>query len=125
MTPQNGNPGAGGAGASKVRSPQQQNNTKPTPTRPWLEVSWGAATVVCFHGREAQTLALLLHQGASGFTSGQASPLGWARRTSAYIFKLRAAGLVITTTPTTIGGGVTVGRYVLVTPVTVIARHGC
>lgn len=125
MTPQNGNPGAGGAGASKVRSPQQQNSSKPTPTRPWLEVSWGAGMQIRFHGREAQTLALLLRKGKRGFTSGQASPLGWARRTSAYIFKLRAAGLVITTTPTTIAGGVTVGCYVLVTQVQVIARHGC
>lgn len=125
MTPQNGNPGAGGAGASKVRSPQQRNNPKPTPTRPWLEASWGAGVQIRFHGREAQTLALLLRKGKRGFTSGQASPLGWARRTSAYIFKPRAAGLVITTTPTTIAGGVTVGRYVLVTLVQVIARHGC
>ena len=125
MTPQNGNPGAGGTGASKVRLPQQQNSSNPTPTRPWLEASWGAGMQIRFHGREAQTLALLLRKDKRGFTSGQASSLGWARRTSAYVFKLRAAGLLITTIPTTIAGGVTVGRYVLTTQVQVVARYGC
>lgn len=31
-------------------------------------------------GREAQTLRLLVHVGPVGFTSGEALPLGWARR---------------------------------------------
>jgi hypothetical protein len=124
MTPTNGNSGAVNAGDSQSRSAGKQNKTKSIKTLPWIEVSWGS-NVVRFIGRDAQTLALLLHYGAAGFTSGQASSLGWARRTSGYIFKLRKAGLDIHTAPQTLPCGTSVGRYTLRTAVTVIARHGC
>ena len=124
MTPQNENPGAGNAGASPVGSKAKQNRNNPTRTRPWIEVSWGS-NVVRFNGREAQTLALLLHYGAAGFTNGQASSCGWARRTSAYIFKLRRAGLEINTATLPLPCGASVGLYILHSTVIVIARHGC
>ncbi|MFN3815161.1 hypothetical protein [Brevundimonas sp.] len=69
-------------------------------------------------GREAQTLALLLTTGPRGFTSGEASPLGWARRTSAYIFKLRRLGLPIATAREATPDGARVARYTLAGPVT-------
>lgn len=56
------------------------------------------ADPVAFRGREAQTLKLLIDTAPRGFTSGEASPLAWARRTSAYIHDLRGAGVPIATT---------------------------
>lgn len=73
------------------------------------------------HGREAQTLALLIENGPRGFTSGEASPLGWARRTSHYIHKLRTAGFSIETHQEKAGDAL-IGRYVLTQPVTVVGR---
>jgi hypothetical protein len=72
-------------------------------------------------GREAQTLALLVSVGPSGFTSGEASPLGWARRTSHYVRKLRLAGVPIATTRERIGDA-TVGRYALAATVHLIGQ---
>ncbi len=69
-------------------------------------------------GREAQTLVLLLKRPA-GFTSGEASPLGWARRTSHYVLRLRQRGLQIRTHREKAGDAV-VGRYILVSSVDVI-----
>lgn len=71
-------------------------------------------------GREAQTLALLIESGPRGFTSGEASPLGWARRTAHYIYRLRVAGFLIETHLEN-AGDARIGRYVLTQPVTVIA----
>lgn len=70
---------------------------------------------ITFTGREAQTLALLLAKGPAGFTSGEASPLGWARRTSHYVMKLRRAGVPVLTTRER-AGDATVGRYTLAGP---------
>jgi len=70
-------------------------------------------------GRLAQTLALLIRTGAGGFTSGEASPLGWARRTSDYVHQLRARGVRMAT----IGertGDARIGRYRLADPVTLL-----
>jgi hypothetical protein len=66
--------------------------------------------------REAQTLALLIERGSLGFTSGEASPVGWARRTSEYIRKLRSKGVAIVTTREAVADGARVGRYVLTAP---------
>lgn len=73
-------------------------------------------------GREAQTLALLLTTGPRGFTSGEASRLGWARRTSAYVFKLRRLGLPIVTRREPTPDGAVVARYSLAAPVVVVGR---
>lgn len=70
-------------------------------------------------GREAQTLGLLIMRGEVGMTSGEASPLGWARRTSAYVHKLRRAGFGISTTRER-AGDASVARYRLVEPVEVL-----
>jgi hypothetical protein len=70
-------------------------------------------------GREAQTLLLLIVRAEKGLTSGEASPLGWARRTSAYVRKLRLAGIPIQTTRERIGDA-SVGRYRLTVQVKVL-----
>lgn len=124
MTPKNGNPGAGGAGASKVRSPKQQNTKKVTQPKPMLKVHRASDNAaMTFHGREAQTLDLLIQCGARGLTSGEASPLGWARRTSAYVKNLRDGGVNITTTREPASGAM-VGRYRLLDSFTIVASHG-
>ena len=74
-------------------------------------------------GREAQTLALLIATAPRGFTSGEASPLGWARRTSHYVFRLRRLGVQIITTPEE-AGDARVGRYALVGPLVVVPPEG-
>jgi hypothetical protein len=75
-------------------------------------------------GRDAQTLRLLLSTGAMGFNSGEASPLGWARRTSHYIFKLRRAGIPIATTWETTADGARVARYTLAARLEVVTEGG-
>lgn len=75
-------------------------------------------------GRKAQTLSLLNAKGDQGFTSGDASPLGWARRTSAYVRKLRRSGVPILTTWETTPDGSRIGRYTLQAPVTVVQKEG-
>ena len=74
--------------------------------------------------REVQTLRLLLERGSIGFTSGEASPLGWARRTSAYIYQLRRKGLAIATTREAVADGASVARYILTDRAEVIAEPG-
>lgn len=78
----------------------------------------GAAATV--RGREAQTLHLLIKKGAAGFTSGEASPLGWARRTSHYIMKLRRAGFPIGMVREETPDGSRVGRYFLLAAVEIL-----
>lgn len=72
-------------------------------------------------GREAQTLDLLIQSGDAGFTSGEASPLGWARRTSDYVLKLRRKGVPVSTTRERAGDAV-VGRYRLAGRVRVLSE---
>ncbi|WP_087138878.1 winged helix domain-containing protein [Brevundimonas diminuta] len=85
-----------------------------------ITVHWdGVQRTFC--GRKAKTLALLIEKGPRGFTSGEASPLGWARRTSHYIYTLRASGLAIETVGEK-AGDARIGRYVLIQPVTVVGR---
>lgn len=70
-------------------------------------------------GRLAQTMRLLLQCGEDGFTSGDASPLGWARRTSGYIHDLRKLGIPIETRWEALSDGVRIGRYLLAAQVEV------
>ena len=70
-------------------------------------------------GRLAQTMDLLIRVGANGVTSGEASPLGWARRTSHYVHRLRQLGVQIGTTRENLTDA-RVGRYALTAPVTVV-----
>lgn len=79
---------------------------------------------VTVKGREAQSLRLLIRVGPAGFTSGEASPLGWARRTSHYIMKLRRAGFPIGMVREGTPDGSMVGRYSLDAPVEVLAEGG-
>lgn len=70
-------------------------------------------------GRLTQTMMLLLQCGENGFTSGDASPLGWARRTSGYIHDLRKLGIPIETRWEALSDGVRIGRYLLAAQVEV------
>lgn len=89
---------------------------------PWIKVRVPpSGELVTVAGREAQTLDLLLATGPRGFTSGEASPLGWARRTSAYVHKLRRLGIPILTVWETVGDA-RVGRYVLAAGLLVVER---
>lgn len=82
--------------------------------------SGDAGKVVILTGRTAQTLLLLMESGQSGLTSGDASVLGWARRTSAYIHRLRSFGFEITTTRETTSDGSCIGRYHLIDNVDIL-----
>lgn len=82
---------------------------------------------VAVNGRVAQTLRLLIDRGPRGFTSGEASPLGWARRTSDYVHKLRRLGFPIGMEREPTPDGAVVGRYALTGRVVVLedgAAHG-
>ncbi len=75
-------------------------------------------------GRPAQTLLELHRRGITGATSGELSPLGWARRSSAYVFDLRAMGFEIETQYEEIGDAL-VGRYILRTAIEVLPMGEC
>lgn len=79
-----------------------------------------AGKVVILTGRTAQTMLLLIESGQAGMTSGDASVLGWARRTSAYIHRLRSLGFEITTTRETTSDGSCIGRYHLIDTVDIL-----
>lgn len=118
------NPGAGGTGASNGRSSKQQNTKNVARKAVWLEATWlPNQQPYRFTGREAQSLNELIRAGTAGLTSGDFSSYGWARRTSAYVHKLRAR-LDISTTFELVPPDATVGRYRLQTPVVVVARNG-
>lgn len=72
--------------------------------------------------RLVQTARLLLKTGRTGFTSGEASPFGWARRTSAYVHALRGLGVPIETLRERTPDGMLIGRYRLSEAVMVISQ---
>jgi hypothetical protein len=96
--------------ASRTRTLPQITVAEPETDRRWR-----------FAGREAQTLRELIRRGPAGTTSGELSPMGWARRSSSYVFKLRAAGLDIATVREP-AGDAWVGRYVLHTRLVVLGE---
>jgi hypothetical protein len=125
MILQRQNPGGDDAGALDACSTAEENGRKVTRTRPWLKVQViGRNRMGFVHGRLAQTLWLLINSGSKGQTAGDASPMGWARRTSHYVFKLRQLGLDITTIRELTSDGARIGRYRLNTPLSVIDSHG-
>ena len=118
------NPAAGerasGARDASQGATRSDHTTGNTADKPRLTVCLPPSTdPITVEGREAQTLALLMRTGPRGFTSGEASPLGWARRTSAYVRKLRLAGVPILTTWETTDDA-RIGRYSLAGPVVVV-----
>lgn len=122
MAPEKKNPAAGReangvSGASRAAG-QTEHNTTAKRVKPCLRVCYEGRTLTVT-GRKAQTLALLMERGAKGFTSGEASPLGWARRTSSYVHELRELGLPIVTQWED-AGDTRVGRYILTAPVVVV-----
>jgi hypothetical protein len=73
-----------------------------------------------FQGREAWTLRHLLNAGPAGITTLEQPAPRWSH----YVFKLRKAGLVISTDRETHGGSYpgSHGRYRLETSVTVVSE---
>lgn len=129
MNPNKMNPAAGaradGARNASLGGARSEDSTARKSGKPALTVWLDAvAAPVTVHGREAQTLALLIQKGAAGFTSGEASPLGWARRTSHYIFKLRGLGFPIVTAREPTPDGSVVARYSLAGRVCVVSKGG-
>lgn len=129
MNPQTMNPAAGeradGVRKASLGGGPSDHTTGRKAHKPSITVRvWPDGEPVTVEGREAQTLRLLLSAGPSGFTSGEASPLGWARRTAAYIFKLRRLGLPIATAREATPDGATVARYILAGPVVTVAEGG-
>ena len=127
MDLENEGPGAGGAarGAGVVALGQATPSSKCRRTREALTARvLPDGHPVTVSGREAQTLRLLISLGPAGFTSGEASPLGWARRTSHYVFKLRGVGFPIATVREPTADGAMVARYSLACPVEVLTEGG-
>lgn len=102
-------------------NPSNQGRKPKLPSLTFVSGPNGSEMTV--RGREAQTLALLLKTGPNGFTSGEASPLGWARRTSAYIRELRLKGLQILTVWES-ASDCRIGRYILLSPISVVTDGG-
>lgn len=102
-------------------SPHQPTQKKIS-GKPWVKVMWRGQVVPLF-GRQAQTIMLLIECGPKGVTSGEASPLGWAKRTAAYVHKLRNIGFDIRTTYERVSDAL-IGRYTLMEPVAVVACPG-
>ena len=129
MTTDRMNPAAGcttnGARIAQLGGSQSDNTTQAAIGKPTLVVRTAPDTEpVALIGRVAQTLALLMRKGAAGVTSGEASPLGWARRTSQYVFRLRGYGFEIETHREKAFDGVVIARYVLTSPVEVLQEWG-
>lgn len=125
MDPTNERPGPGRERgpswiASRTTKPRNNNRGKRTLQRLTFRLTTEGDPLTV-SGRMAQTLALLVKVGPSGFTSGEASPLGWARRTSHYVMQLRELGVSILTTRERVGDAV-IGRYCLTAPVYVVAE---
>jgi hypothetical protein len=74
-----------------------------------------------FQGREAWTLRHLLNAGPAGITTLEQPAPRWSH----YVFKLRKAGLVITTARESHSGAYpgSHGRYRLETPVTIVSEN--
>lgn len=116
---------AGGAGRLHSRSGKpSERSTKRVNRKPRLTFGATDGSRITVRGRQAQTLALLVERGLRGFTSGEASPFGWARRTSHYISCLRKLGLQIETRREPAGDGAKVGRYILACPPPIYGEGG-
>ena len=126
MTPQRENPAAGrtadGVRDASRAAGRSDLNTTAKASKASLTVRLDDRTLTV-EGRSAQTLALLIQCGNRGFTAGEASPLGWARRTSHYVHELRQLGFPILTRWEA-AGDARVGRYILGGSVAVVARRG-
>jgi len=125
--PETTNPAAGATangvlvGACPLENRPTEPSSKPRGDKPKLTVKVASdGPTITVTGRDAQTLALLIQSGPTGFTSGEASPLRWARRTSAYVHDLRGVGIPIATQRETTPDGASVARYALAGPVVVV-----
>jgi len=108
-------PGAGDTargGKSAPLASERAQNTPPVGGNKLIVRVVPTGPTMTLSGREAQTIKLLIERGARGFTSGEALSLGWARRTSHYVWKLRRRGVPIITTRE-ITADARLGRYSL------------
>ena len=124
MAPQRENPvsratGGGVRDASRAAGRSDLNTTAKA-IKASLTVRLDDRTLTV-EGRLAQTLSLLIQCGNRGVTAGEASPLGWARRTSHYVHELRQLGFPILTEWEE-AGDARIGRYILMAGVAVVAR---
>lgn len=109
---------------------QQQSSTKKSSTtakgrrQPPITVKLvdSGAVIDVPGGREAEMLRLLIERGEQGTTTGEASPLGWSRRVSAYIKSLRDLGLPIGKTMEPTPDGARVARYRLDAVIRIMER---
>jgi hypothetical protein len=127
MSPNDGRPAAGvnRSGPSDVsRQGQLKNTRKRSGAQHKLSFKLAPDGVpITVRGREAQALDLLINAGPHGVTSGEASPLGWARRTSHYVYRLRALGVPIVTVMED-ASDARVGRYSFSGPLWVVTSEG-
>jgi hypothetical protein len=124
QTPKAGGAAKGVIGLHSRSGKPAQGNTLGPKGKPEVHFRGPDGTPLTVRGRLAQTLTLLIEKGRQGFTSGDASKFGWARRTSAYIARLRALGLAIETLWETTADGCRIGRYVLAQPVLILKGRG-
>ena len=108
-----GGVGNGSRGADEVKG----TSTLRTPAG--LSISL-ANEIVTVSGRLAQTLQVLIQRGASGLSTDEAARLGWARRLSDYIAKLKKRGVPICKVWERTADGARIGRYLLCGPFSVV-----
>lgn len=108
-----------------VLQPGPRPITRTGGVKPIITVELSDGSAPSIRGREAQTLELLIGKGSVGFTSGEASGFGWARRTSAYVHKLRRLGVPIATERERMPDGAVVARYTLAASVKVLKGRDC
>ncbi len=122
MTPEKRKPATGCSRGGSSKTVQLAGERSEATSKVTFRLGLGAE-VFAVTGRIAETLRLLVRMGSQGFTSGEASPLRWARRTSHYVMCLRDLGVEIETRRER-AGDATIGRYVLISVVVIVSDEG-
>ncbi len=111
MTPETERPASGGDGRGRFQSVHCGGERRINIPKVWFRIAPDGKPLLAT-GRIAQTLLILIRADARGITSGEASVYRWARRTSDYVFRLRALGVSVDMRLER-AGDARVGRYVL------------
>ena len=122
MTPETERPASGGNRRGPFRSVHLGGERRINTPTLWFRIEPDGKPMVAT-GRIAQTLLILIRAGARGITSGEASVYRWARRTSDYVFRLRAMGVDINMALEPAGDAY-VGRYTLRSRITLLKPEG-